>query len=188
MASTAHGCIRATMGVDIVVQLEAEHVTPFVAGLGEEFYAEETAIRDAIARQRSVNLIHYATIFKVDLFVAGLRPFDHVQFARRQAILLEPPDQFAYVATAEDTIWPSWIGIDAAGRYQKCTGRMFKAFWLYVESGWIAVIYESGRRRFSSQSCSIKLSFSTNSVPSHLTREANPIFCGTLTLHPLNSR
>ena len=104
MASTAHGRIRATMDVDIVVQLEAGHVTPFIAGLGDEFYAEEAAIRDAIARQRSVNLIHYATMFKVDLFVAGSRSFDQIQLDRRQAVLLEPPDHFAYVATAEDTI------------------------------------------------------------------------------------
>jgi hypothetical protein len=104
MASATHGRIRSTMDVDIVAQIEARHVDPLVALLGADFYADGEMMRQAIARQSSFNLIHLATMFKVDIFVAGKRPFDQQQIARRQPHTLLPPDQFAYVASPEDVI------------------------------------------------------------------------------------
>lgn len=104
MASTAYGRIRTTMDVDIVADLSIEQVEPLVNNLAEDFYADAQMIRQAITSQGSFNLIHLATTFKVDIFVAGERPFDQQQIARRQAQLLEPPDQEAYFASAEDVI------------------------------------------------------------------------------------
>jgi hypothetical protein len=104
MASAAHGRIRATMDVDIVAKIEEQHVAPLVALLGNGFYADSEAMRQAIARRGSFNLIHLETMFKVDIFVAGERPFDQQQLARRQPQTLIPPDQIAYVASPEDVI------------------------------------------------------------------------------------
>ena len=104
MASAAHGRIRATMDVDIVAALSPAHVGPLLKALGTEFYADAQPILEAILHQSSFNLIHLATMFKVDIFVAGTRPFNQQQLARRQAQLLEPPDQVAYVASPEDVV------------------------------------------------------------------------------------
>lgn len=105
MASAVYGMARATMDVDIVVDLRVEHVNPLVERLGSDFYADPLSIREAIAVRASCNLIHLPTMFKVDLFVVGLRSWDGQQLARRQRRSLQPsggPE--ADVASAEDVI------------------------------------------------------------------------------------
>ena len=104
-ASSIHGVARMTADVDLVVDLSLNHVDPLVRALEGEFYVDAEAIRDAVRRRQSFNLIHLATMFKVDVFVLKRRPFDEAQFGRRQrhAISLDP-ERHAYVATAEDNI------------------------------------------------------------------------------------
>jgi hypothetical protein len=62
-------------------------------------------IAEAIQNRSSFNLIHLATMFKVDIFVNKDRPFDRSQFARRvlQQFSADPP-RSAYIASPEDTI------------------------------------------------------------------------------------
>lgn len=104
MASTAYGRIRATMDVDIVADMQEQHVQPFLALLGSDFYADENTIRQAVQRRTSFNLIHLTTLFKVDLFVSRNRPFDQQQLSRRQYQLLELPDHTAFIVSPEDVI------------------------------------------------------------------------------------
>jgi hypothetical protein len=104
-ASAIHGVARMTADVDLVVDLSLNQVDPLVRALESEFYVDAEAIRDAVRRRQSFNLIHLATMFKVDVFVLKRRPFDEAQFERRErhAISLDPERQ-AYIATAEDNI------------------------------------------------------------------------------------
>lgn len=105
LASAVHGVVRTTMDVDIVAALQPEHVGPLVARLGEEFYADETMIHDAVVSHRSFNLIHFDSMFKVDVFVTTNRPFERAQFERRALLTLsQEPQRTAYVTTAEDII------------------------------------------------------------------------------------
>lgn len=105
MASAVHGLARATMDVDVVVDLREGQVEPFVASLGTDFYADPLSIRDAIARRASCNLIHLPTMFKVDLFVVGDRAWDRQQLARKQRRSLDSADgPAADIASAEDVI------------------------------------------------------------------------------------
>lgn len=105
MASAVYGMARATMDVDVVVDLRVEQVQPLVDRLGADFYADPLSIYDAVARRSSCNLIHLPTLFKVDLFVIGTRAWDAQQLARRQRRSLQSsggPE--ADVASAEDVI------------------------------------------------------------------------------------
>lgn len=104
-ASAIHGVVRMTADVDIVVDLKMEHVDPLVRALEDEFYVDADAIRDAVRRRQSFNLIHLATMFKVDIFVFKRRPFNEAQFERRKrhAIAQDPP-RHAFIATAEDNV------------------------------------------------------------------------------------
>lgn len=104
-ASAIHGVARMTADVDLVVDLSLNQVDPLVRALESEFYVDAEAIRDAVRRRQSFNLIHLATMFKVDIFVFKGRPFDDAQFERRvrHAVSLDP-ERHAYVATAEDNI------------------------------------------------------------------------------------
>lgn len=105
LASTLYGEPRATMDADILADLQFKDVEPFVRALTPEFYVDADSIRDAIRNQRSFNLIHYATTFKVDVFIRKRRPFDDAQFSRGIAqILLQEPERSAQVASPEDMV------------------------------------------------------------------------------------
>jgi hypothetical protein len=104
-ASALHGVMRATMDADLVADLRPEQAMPFAQALGQDFYADPEMMHDAIRQHSSFNMVHLDTMFKVDLFVARGRDFDRAQLARRQLHLLsEDPEQYAYVASAEDTV------------------------------------------------------------------------------------
>jgi hypothetical protein len=105
LASAVHGVMRATMDADLVADMRPEHVQPFVAALGDDFYADDQMIRDAVQRHTSFNILHLDTTFKVDIFVAKPRSFDRAQLRRRQMLQLgESTTQVAYVVSAEDII------------------------------------------------------------------------------------
>lgn len=105
VASIVHGMIRATLDVDLVADLKASQVSPFVTALEEQFYVDEASIRRAIQRRGSFNLIHLNTMVKIDIFLPKDRPFDRQQLARRVS---EPvsaeTDRTLWILTAEDII------------------------------------------------------------------------------------
>lgn len=82
VASSYHGAMRSTMGVDLVAAVSLEQLESLLAAVVDEFFASETAIRAAIVNRTSFNLIHLPTSFKVDVFVSRGRPFDESSFAR----------------------------------------------------------------------------------------------------------
>jgi hypothetical protein len=105
LASAVHGVLRATLDTDLVADLRLEHAEPLARALGGTFYVDAESIREAVLYQRSFNVIHLETMFKVDVFVVKKRPFHHSQMERRMAqVIATDPDRTAYVATAEDTI------------------------------------------------------------------------------------
>ena len=105
MASALHGVARSTLDADMVAEIRLEEVGALVKALGTDFYADEEMIRDAIRHHGSFNLIHLATMFKVDVFTRKERPFDRVQFQRRvEQLFATNPEQKAFMTTAEDII------------------------------------------------------------------------------------
>ena len=105
LASAVHGVARATLDADVVADLRPEHAAPLAQALAEAFYVDVEAVRDAVRRRSSFNVIHLETMFKVDVFVSRRRPFDRAQFERRQAqVVATDPERKAYVASAEDTV------------------------------------------------------------------------------------
>lgn len=105
MASIIHGMLRMTMDVDIVADIQPEHVSLFVTELQDAFYVDEQMIRQAIQRRSSFNLIHLSTAFKVDIFVSKGRQFDQQQFKRRISEQIGPErDEQIWVLSAEDIV------------------------------------------------------------------------------------
>jgi hypothetical protein len=105
LASAVHGVVRATMDTDIVADLHMEHAQPLADALSGIFYADAEMIKDAIEHHSSFNLIHLATMFKVDVFIPKGREFDQLQIRRRTSQTISTdPEETAFVATAEDTI------------------------------------------------------------------------------------
>lgn len=104
LASSIHGVPRATFDADIMADIRPQHVRPFLRALGDDWYADEGAMRDAIRERSSFNLIHLDTAMKVDVFVPKLRRFDGGEFARSKGIKLEGTDFEVRVCCAEDIV------------------------------------------------------------------------------------
>jgi hypothetical protein len=105
MASALYGVTRSTLDADMVADLHQEQVGALAKALGDDFYADEEMIRDAILHISGFNLIHLKTMFKVDVFIRKERPFDRVQFERRvEQVFATNPEQKAFMTTAEDII------------------------------------------------------------------------------------
>ena len=105
VASSFHGATRSTMDVDLVCELTDEDVTEILNQIGSDYYASELAMRDAVRRKSSFNLIHLPTSFKVDVFVSQGRPFD--QDCMRRATMHsigKNPGVEVPIASAEDSI------------------------------------------------------------------------------------
>jgi len=105
LASTLYGMVRTTQDSDIIAEMRAEHLQPFVAALQDEFYIDDEMIAESIQRHSSVNIIHRETMFKVDVFIPRPRPFLQSQLARaqRQTFTFET-EVSAKFASPEDTI------------------------------------------------------------------------------------
>jgi hypothetical protein len=91
--------------VDLIAAVAGRDAAPLVAALGSEFYADEEQITAAVMEQGSFNLIHLATMAKVDVYAVWRTEFGRAQLARksrRQVGRAEPLDLF--ITTAEDTI------------------------------------------------------------------------------------
>lgn len=106
VASSAHGIARASLDADVVATLEPQHVDALIARLTPVYYVPVDRLRSAVAARSSFNLIHLATMFKIDVFVSKGRPFDREAAARARAHALdEAPEAPRFpVASPEDTV------------------------------------------------------------------------------------
>lgn len=102
LASSLHGIPRATNDVDMVAELGNEHVDPLVEVLSSEFYIDGDMIKEAIRRRASFNIIHLATMMKVDIFIPRGDAHSNTELERRQ--LKQVGGRELAVATAEDIV------------------------------------------------------------------------------------
>ncbi len=102
MAANYYATPRMTRDIDLVVELTAGD-TDRLCGLFEsDFYVDRDAVRDAVARAGTFNLIHQAHVVKVDVIVRKDSEYRRVEFARRRRAEVEG-HQFSMVAI-EDLI------------------------------------------------------------------------------------
>lgn len=105
VASSLHGIPRSTQDVDLVAALEEHHVEPFLSAVQPDFYISPEALRDAVRRRSSFNLIEQRTVYKIDIFVLGTDGLSQYEMQRREEILLdEATSRRLVVASAEDII------------------------------------------------------------------------------------
>jgi hypothetical protein len=105
VASSALGVGRSTLDIDLVADLRPVHIEALVERLAGDYYIDAEMIRDAIARRSSFNLIHLASMMKVDIFILKPREFDQQAFARsiEKQVGDDPPRRFP-LTTAEDIV------------------------------------------------------------------------------------
>jgi hypothetical protein len=104
-ASSLLGKMRFTHDADVAVEPFPGKEADFCAAFGDDYYVSLDAVRDAVRRRSSFNVIHLPSGFKVDLFVRKDRPFDQSVLARRQPReLAEGAGQAVMMVSPEDVI------------------------------------------------------------------------------------
>lgn len=93
VASSAYGTARSTLDVDLVADLAEEHVTPLVEALEGGFYIDANMIRGAIAAKSCFNIIHLATMVKLDVFAVKDRDYDRTALGRIGSEFLHPSSE-----------------------------------------------------------------------------------------------
>ncbi len=118
VASSALGVPRSTLDVDVACELRQHHVRALVERLIETYYIDEDMVRDAITRESCCNVIHLATMLKVDLFMRRSRPFEDVAFERtiRRTLDITPGGREFDLTTPEDIILHKLEWFEAGGR------------------------------------------------------------------------
>jgi hypothetical protein len=97
-ASGVWGDPRMTLDVDVVVQIDAQHVDPLLASFpAGEYYVSRAAVEEVVRLQSQFNVIHPTSGQKVDFMVTGPNHWAQPQLARRIRITLLP-DCEGYVA------------------------------------------------------------------------------------------
>jgi hypothetical protein len=106
VASSAHGVPRASIDADLVADLDDDRAVALVERLQASYYASLERARSAVVSRRSFNVIHLATMFKVDIFVTKGRAFDREAMRRAVAEPLDdaPGSRAFRIASAEDTV------------------------------------------------------------------------------------
>jgi len=107
LASSIHGVFRSTNDIDIVADIREEHLLRLTDELAPDFHADLDAMREALRRGRSFNLIHYASSYKFDIFPLPSDDYHQSQLDRSEPkeITLGGTEAVkCRVATAEDTI------------------------------------------------------------------------------------
>ena len=103
-ATSAWGEARFTQDIDIVVDLQPEHVGPLCAAFSqEEFYRSETAAREALRHRKQFNVIHPASGNKIDFMIARGDEWGRAQISRRQSEEIHPGFR-VWISSPEDVI------------------------------------------------------------------------------------
>lgn len=118
VASLVHGTYRTTADVDIIAEMRPEHVRAFVERLQDTYYVDADMIKDALRRRSEFNVIHLATMFKVDIFFPKHRPFDQMVRQRVQERDLHILDEHTLIRTEspEDVILSKLEWFQMGGR------------------------------------------------------------------------
>ncbi len=118
LASSAVGIWRATQDIDIVADLTTDAIDRLAPTLGNDFYADREAMREALERGRPFNIIHYATSFKFDVFPLPEDVYYHTEFSRRVRTAIQMGKERVlsfWAATPEDVILTKLVWYQGGG-------------------------------------------------------------------------
>jgi len=103
MALNLYAMPRMTRDIDLVAAVVLGDTSRMEAIFpGTEFYVSPEAVREAVLGQTSFNLIHLATMTKVDIMVRKRNEYRLMEFSRRQSFAVR--GQALSVVSKEDLI------------------------------------------------------------------------------------
>ncbi len=106
IASSAYGIARATMDVDLILNLDASYIESLLEKLKDNYFIDGEMISDAVKAKSSFNIIHLETMLKIDIFILKDHPYAQKAFERKIKDKLEeePSAISIYLCSPEDII------------------------------------------------------------------------------------
>lgn len=89
MAQAFYTAPRTTRDIDVVVQLLPADIDTITLLFQDDFYIDKENVHQAVAGQGMFNIIHNATIIKVDIIIRKNDEYRVEEFSRRQTIDIE---------------------------------------------------------------------------------------------------
>jgi hypothetical protein len=118
VTSSLQGEPRSTHDIDLVVDLTEDSASRLRDMLPpDEFYVSDQAIREAVSRRTTFNLVDLTGGDKVDFRILTNQPFDRSRFARKQ--IAEVAGMRFPVSAPEDTILMKLSWAEQSGGSQK---------------------------------------------------------------------
>lgn len=102
MALNHYAQPRMTRDIDIVLAFFPKNLSLLPKLFGEEFYFSEDAAREAVANKSSFNVIHNASLIKIDFMIRKDGDYRLTEFTRRQRI--EINGRPLWIVSKEDLI------------------------------------------------------------------------------------
>jgi hypothetical protein len=102
MAMNYYAQPRMTRDIDVVVAIALENVDRVAALFRPDYYVSEENIRESLAHESSFNLIHEASVIKVDCIIRKSSEYRRREFERRQKISVL--DFTTFIVSKEDLI------------------------------------------------------------------------------------
>jgi hypothetical protein len=118
IASSLYGIARATLDVDLVADIKAEHVTPLKSSLENNYYIDEEMISEAIRQRSSFNFIHLETMIKIDVFIFSEEPYQNEVLKRKKMDTIQEGGAGGefYFCSPEDIILTKLQWYETGGR------------------------------------------------------------------------
>ena len=102
IASSYFAQPRMTRDIDIVIELSILNAETFIQAFSNDYYIDEFVVRDAISQKNMFNVIHLASMIKIDFIVRKDLPYRTVEFQRRQQVPVD--NELIWFVTPEDLI------------------------------------------------------------------------------------
>jgi hypothetical protein len=127
LVSSLQGEPRATHDIDLIVQIDIVSVGPLLLAFPPpDYYLDEMAVREAIARRDMFNLLEITSGDKVDFWMLTNDPFDIERFGRRFVQRVAGAD--LYVSRPEDTILQKLRWAEMSGGSEKQSRDALRVF------------------------------------------------------------
>jgi len=104
MASSAYGAVRFTQDADITVEPVGLIAEKLFDVLKDDFYISKEAMFEALKNRSSFNVIHFATAFKIDIFIRAENEFQRQMLVRSRKMRLGASNKEVSFVSPEDII------------------------------------------------------------------------------------
>jgi len=93
---------RMTRDIDVVIAIEAKDADLIVALFSNDYYVDSQEIRSAVEHESLFNMIHQASVIKVDCIVRKASAYRRLEFDRRREVTIQ--DLKTWIVSKEDLI------------------------------------------------------------------------------------